>query len=125
MHLGQDEMNQTLVQNFNSKYFKKDSFWEGVEGNTKSKTGIVGNDETLKSSQYGQLLMQRDGANQQSYSSFNTELTEVMNEQDIKRDTIHHDFGQRNNALNDSIAKKQRTEQVPAQIDDANFQVAM
>ena len=28
MHLGQDEMNHTHVQNFNSKYFKKDSFWE-------------------------------------------------------------------------------------------------
>ena len=28
MHLGKDEMNTTLISNFNSKYFKKDSFWE-------------------------------------------------------------------------------------------------
>lgn len=28
MHLGHDELNTTHLHNFNSKYFKKDSFWE-------------------------------------------------------------------------------------------------
>ena len=61
MHLGQDEMNQTHVQNFNSKYFKKDSFWDGSDAlqNQGSKTG--NNQLVMRSSQYGNLLMQREG----------------------------------------------------------------
>ena len=92
MHLGKDEMNTTQIENFNSKYFKKDSFWEesGMQQpklRLQSKTtGVVTN--------YGNLL-NRDAPNMQSYSSFGTDLTEVVQGNDEKRDTLHQDFGQR------------------------------
>jgi len=66
MHLGKDELNKTAIEKFNSKYFKKDSFWEtsGLQPKFGKSTLQARTDHvnTLRSEQFGNLL-QRDGAN--------------------------------------------------------------
>lgn len=89
MHLGKDEMNTTHISNFNSKYFKKDNFWEDSgmqQPKLRQQSKTVG-----VTSHMGNLLS-RDAPNMQSYSSFGTDLTEVY-EVDGKRATLHQDFG--------------------------------